>query len=363
MAQKPSPICLVCDLQPNSGEGRLALLYMLNAFNLKIGSVHKQSLLSSEPGDVLTPVPVNGSRWRRAVPAYLWLLWQVIQLHFVRKADVVVLNYLPLWNVFFFLLVPKTVTLAPITGGGRVNSRHLGVPRWQRVSVSLTRNILIPFLYKMSAVVIRCRSLVVRPATPAVNVALGYNDASPRFVETDHLPVKAAGSISSGTKRFVDAIAYIGPHLLKNSQLTIQVMNSLASDGFKVILIGPADPDLNINDNVDHYSTVDHKTVLRLMSTSVTSLSLSLEQAGFFSFEAAASGCVVLCLPNSGGSVLPHAVLLAEDNEQVSSDLLVARCKIAIETARVSSSQTASYIAAETRKVHKVAKAFFYQSI
>ncbi|MDC0063087.1 hypothetical protein OAJ84_03735 [Candidatus Puniceispirillum sp.] len=350
-------------MQPNSGEGRLALLYMLNAFDLKIESVQKQSLLSSEPGDVLTPVLVNRLRWRRAVSAYLWLLWQVVQLHFVRKADVVVLNYLPLWNIFFFLLVPKTVALAPITGGGRVNSHHLGVPRWQRVSVSLTRNILIPSLYKMSAMIIRCRSLVVKPATPAVNVALGYNDVSPRFIETDHPPFKAADPLSAGTKRSVDVIAYIGPHLLKNSRLTIQVMNSLASDGLKVILIGPAVPGLSINNNVDHYPIVDHKTVLRLMSTSMTLLSLSLEHAGFFSFEAAASGCVVLCLPNSGGATLPGAVLLAEENEQASVDLFVARCKTAIKTARVSSSYTASHIAAETRKAHKVAKAFFYQNI
>lgn len=363
MALKPPPIFLACDLQPNSGEGRLALLYMLNAFNQEIGSVHKQSLLSSEPGDIVTPIPLNGPRWRRAVTAYLWLLWQVTQLHFVRRTDIVVLNYLPLWNFFFFLLVPKKVTLAPITGGGRVNSNHLGVPRWQRVLVSLTRNFLIPILYKMSAIIIKHRSLVVRPATPAVNVVLGYDDSSPRFIETDHLSVEAADTMSIKTKRIADVIAYIGPHFLKNSMLTIQVMNRLASDGFKVILIGPAIPDLNINDNVDHYPTVDHKTVLRLMNTSLTSLSLSLEQAGFFSFEAAASGCVVLCLPNSGGSMLPDAVLLAEDNEHVSVDLLLARCKIAIKTARVLSSQTASHIAAETRKVHKVAKAFFYQNI
>ena len=114
MAQKPSPICLACDLQPNSGEGRLALLYMRNAFDLKIESLQKQSLLSSEPGDVLTPVLVNGLRWRRAVSAYLWLLWQVVQLHFVRKADVVVLNYLPLWNIFFFLWIctPQLVLIS-----------------------------------------------------------------------------------------------------------------------------------------------------------------------------------------------------------------------------------------------------------
>ena len=363
MSQRPLPICLACDLEPNSGEGRLARLYMLNRYGQKIERVRSESVVFTEPGDIVTPMPVSGPRWRRAIPAYIWLLWQVIQLHFVRKGNVVVLNYLPLWNVFFFLLVPKTVTLAPITGGGRVNTRHLGVSGWQRVLVKLTRNTLIPFLYKISALVIRSRSLVVKPATPAVNEALGYNDLSPRFIETDPLSILAADSLSSRTKRSVDAIAYIGPHLLKNSWLTIQVMNSLASAGFKVILIGPAFLDHKINDDVDHYFNADHNTVLHLMSISRTMLSLSLEQAGFFSFEAAASGCVVLCLPNSGGSMLPDAVLLAEDCEQVSLNLLVARCKAAIKTARVSSSQSATQIAAETRKAHKIAKAFFYQNI
>ena len=111
MAHKPPAIYLACDLQPNSGEGRLARLYMQNAYDLKPGAEQKKSLFSAEPGDILTPALLNGSRWRRAIPAYLWLLWQIIQLHFMRKADVAVLNYLPLWNVFFFLLVPKPLFL------------------------------------------------------------------------------------------------------------------------------------------------------------------------------------------------------------------------------------------------------------
>lgn len=363
MTQKPLPICLACDLQPNSGEGRLAILYMQNAFNLKIGPEQKKSLFSAEPGDILTPLLVNGSRWRRAIPAYLWLLSQIIQLHFMRKAEVAVLNYLPLWNVFFFLLVPKTVILGPITGGGSINSRHLGLSGYKRFSVILTRNVFIPFLYKMSVLIIRWRSLHVKPGTPAVNLALGLNETLPRFIETDHVSIRTADSLGAITKRSVDVMAYIGPHVLKNSPLTVHVMNSLASDGFEVILIGPTEPDIKINNKIKHYSTVNHEAVLHIMSKSRTLLSLSLEQAGFFSFEAAASGCTVLCLPNSGGAKLPHAVLLAEDNEQVSVGLLAARCKAAIKMARESSSQTASNIAAETRKVHKFAKAFFYQNI
>lgn len=336
---------------------------MQNAYDLKPGAEQKKSLFSAEPGDILTPVLLNGSRWRRAIPAYLWLLWQIIQLHFMRKADVVVLNYLPLWNVFFFLLVPKTIILGPITGGGPINSRHLGLSGWRLISVILTRNVIIPFLYKISALIIRWRSLQVKPGTPAVNLALGFSEALPRFIETDYVSIQAADSLNAIAKRSVDVIAYIGPHVLKNSQLTIHVVNSLASDGYKVILLGTMEPDIKINNKIKHYSNVNHKTVLHMMSKSRTLLSLSLEQAGFFSFEAAASGCTVLCLPNSGGAKLPHAVLLAEDNEQVSVGLLAARCKAAIKMVRELSSQTASNVAAETKRVHKFAKAFFYQNI
>ena len=125
------------------------------------------------------------------------------------------------------------------------------------------------------------------------------------------------------------------------------------------------DPFLNhkINDDVDHYFNVDHNTVLHLMSTSRTMLSLSLEQAGLFSFEAAASGCVVLCLPNSGGSMLPDAVLLAEDCEQVSLNLLVARCKQRLRQRAYHHPSLQPKSPQKQGKHIKLPKAFFYQNI
>ena len=120
-----APIFLACDLESTSGEGRLAQLLIHNKFKLQHGAEHKRSLLKAKAGDILTPKKVTGSRWKRAVLAYLWLLNQTIQLHFVNQPLVAVLNYLPLWNILFFLMVPKSVILGPITGSGRVNHKHL----------------------------------------------------------------------------------------------------------------------------------------------------------------------------------------------------------------------------------------------
>ncbi len=357
-----APICLACDLDITNGEGRLARLLIRNKFDLKIGVEQKQSILDAKSGDILTPKAVSGSRWQRAVPAYMWLLKQTIQLHFVNKPHVAILNYLPLWNILFFLLVPKSVILGPITGSGPVNHRHLALSRWQYVSINLTRNCFIPLLYKLSALIIKWRSLSVKPATPAVSFALGYTDSNPRFVEANCLPIKFVGSVCSGNVRSIDAIAYIGPHCLKNSALTIQVMNNLASDGYKIVLIGQTGPGFQIHESVEHHSILNHDTLLSYMRSCITSLSLSVEQGGFFSFEAAASGCVTLCWPNSGGARLPRAILLAADNEYVSVDLMVERCKSAIKTVRVTSTIGRKVIF-ETLEMHKDATAFFYTDL
>ena len=68
----------------------------------KIERVRSESVVF-RTGDIVTPMPVSGPRWRRAIPAYIWLLRQVISSILYAKG-VVVLNYLPLWNVFFFFL-------------------------------------------------------------------------------------------------------------------------------------------------------------------------------------------------------------------------------------------------------------------
>ena len=356
-----APICLACDLESASGEGRLAQLFIQNEYKLKADTAHKKSLLKAKAGDILTPRTVTGSRWKRAFPAYLWLLKQTIQLHFVSQPYVAILNYLPLWNILFFLLVPKTVILGPITGGGPVNHRHLVSTRWQYISSNLIRNFLIPILYKLSAVIIKWRSLNVKPATPAVSNALGYIHTSPRFVETSCLPIKSVSPDCSATGRSFDAIAYIGPHFIKNSALTIQVMNKLASDGHKIILIGQITPGSEIHKSVEHHKVLDHDTLLSYMKSSITCLSLSVEQGGFFSFEAAASGCVVLCFPGSGGARLPRAILLANDTEYATVDLITKRCQAAIKTARASPIIRREIIF-ETWKMQKYAADFFYKN-
>ena len=90
---------------------------------------------------------------------------------------------------------------------------------------------------------------------------------------------------------------------LKNSALTIQVVNNLASCGHKIILIGQKTSGAQIHENVEHHKFLDHDILLSYMKSSISCISLSIEQGGFFSFEAAASGCLVLCFPDSGGKV------------------------------------------------------------
>ena len=112
-------------------------------------------------------------------------------------------------------------------------------------------------------------------------------------VETSCLPIEDVNPVHSVTRLSIDAIAYIGQHF-KNSALTIQVVNNLASCGHKIILIGQKTSGAQIHENVEHHKFLDHDILLSYMKSSISCISLSIEQGGFFSFEAAASGCLVL---------------------------------------------------------------------
>ena len=80
MVYKPPPICLACDLRPNSGEGRLAILYMQNAFDLKTGSERKQSLFLRN--QVMFCSASSTGRPYAGLFSLSVAFGQVIQLHF-----------------------------------------------------------------------------------------------------------------------------------------------------------------------------------------------------------------------------------------------------------------------------------------
>jgi hypothetical protein len=271
-----------------------------------------------------------------------------------------VLNYLPLWNPLFFLLVPKYVRLGPITGGGKINPKHIDAQGLKRQATLFLRNYVTVYLYAISRRIIISRGITVKPATPGVSSALGFNASLPRAIEAAPLPHYFKDLLAKRQNKNLDLVCYVGVHPLKNSSLTIQTVNILAEIGFKIAVIGPLNSSDLLQASIQHFNHIDHHTTLTLMSQSVAILSLSLEQAGFFSLEASYMGVPVLCLPESGGANLPGATILATADETLLPEMLSCRVADAIRVTRQHPESHFTEISIATRELHDKAKLFFH---
>lgn len=353
---------IACDLSSKTGEGRLALLQIKNAQYLSTEVGSGKNLSKKRLQRRLAPEFQLKSRVLNSLLIYIWLIYQVICLRIYKVSGAVVLNYIPLWNVLFFLLIPKSTVLGPVTGGGKVNLNHLGYSKFKKFIFLLTRNIFIPILYYFSYRVICMRSLKVRPATPSVAKALGFKTVPPRAIEADETLFDLAIVKATETKRKIDLVCYVGPHPLKNTKISIAVLNRLAEVGYVIELIGPIPKNAHLHKKVRHHSSLSRSEVVSIISDSVAVLSLSLEEAGFFTFEAAACGCFILCFPGSGGARLPGAKILALNAEIISEEILFKRCDEAMKSCAGEHVSIASQRSIAAREIHEKAKIFFYQS-
>ena len=355
-----APIFIACDVNPNGGEGRLASLFINRWLAETIESSHVSTVLAARPGDVVSPTLPKNSRLLRWLSAYCWLFTQLILLRARPLKNVVVLNYLPLWNVLFFLLVPKDALLGPITGGGRVNLRHLACRSDRRIIIMVARNIVIPWLYWISFQIIKMRGLTIKPATFGVARVVKMSSVQPRIAEADPSPVMFAKTAVRQAKAVTDVVVYTGAHELKNRTLTVEVINRLAERGLRVSLVGELDDGHELHQRVAHYHGVTQKRVLEIIGQSRVALSLSLVEGGFFTYEVAAMGSRVFCLPNSGGAKLPGAVELLSEDERIDAKLISKRCLAAFVTTDNETAVDRQSRSDAVRKMNEDAARYFF---
>ena len=352
---------VACDLSPKSGEGRLALLHVKNTHFLSMDINSIENFLKTKNEHRVLPLFKFKFRTLNSLLAYFWLFYQITYLRLSRSPDPLILNYLPLWNVFFFLLVPNSASLGPITGGNRINLRHLGCSNFEKLIFHVTRNILIPLLYRVSCKIIRWRSLEVRPATPSVAKALGFVSVPPRAIEADTTLFEIGVINETQKKRKIDLVCYVGPHPLKNTKLTVSVLNRLAEAGYIISLIGSVPKNIHLHRDIRYHLSLKRDEVISLMCNSMAILSLSLEEAGFFTFEAAACGCFILCLPCSGGAALPGARELVLETESVTEEILYHRCDDIMKKLAIWDGGASRQRSLATKEKHNYARNFFYQ--
>jgi len=114
-----------CDYSENSGEGKLARLFVKKLINKKQFNIQ------------LSQKKIVKYRYISTLQGIIYC-WK----KYLKKEKVCYLNYLPFWNFLIFLLLPPQTILGPITGGA-------GYSKFDILSF-LIRGIVFRIFYKIS---------------------------------------------------------------------------------------------------------------------------------------------------------------------------------------------------------------------
>jgi hypothetical protein len=145
--------CWCCDLYSNTGEGRLALLFLdyllkvvkkieIGTYNSNFyigGGIYKKKYIITNK--------INFNLFRKYIFPFfgIFMLW----INYFKSKKLFYINYLPLWNIFIFLLSPPKTNFGPITGSvysGKVHNLN-----------TFVRKYIFHILYKISHVLLLIR--------------------------------------------------------------------------------------------------------------------------------------------------------------------------------------------------------------
>jgi hypothetical protein len=196
----------VCDISQNTGEGRLAHLF-LNKEKIKINKYSKHKI-NNKIFSHKYIYPLVG----------VFFCWY----NFLKKKKIYYINYLPLWNFLIFLLLPPKTVIGPVTGGAYYRS-------------SIIRKYIFPILYSISQIIIYFRFNHINFATSLLKKNLFFfikKKSSFNFVL-----YALKNKIKSKTKN-IDFLIYYRDHLNKKSLFPYSLIKKIILSNFNVYVVG-----------------------------------------------------------------------------------------------------------------------------
>ena len=134
-----------CDLHSNTGEGILGSSF-LNQYKLFFGKekiliqTSNLKFMYSNNFKLEKRKEVNNNFFFNYINPFIGLLY--LWFYYFKKKKICFLNYLPLWNIFLFILMPPSTILGPITGR-KENLKFYGFKY-------IIRKFIFPFLFKLN---------------------------------------------------------------------------------------------------------------------------------------------------------------------------------------------------------------------
>ena len=225
----------VCDYSDNTGEGRLARLFIkvlkfnqTNILKFNQKKKLKYKYISSIMGIIFC--------WKK----------------YFNNEKVCYLNYLPLWNFLIFIFLPPNTILGPITGGANFSKNN-------RINY-LIRAFLFPILYKISELFLNLRSKKIIFSTDL----LRKNLSKITIAKSQFNFVLKFFSLKTKKRKKNDFLIYYKKHKNKEILFPYDLVKKIIKIGFKVSIVGDRLRYLKVK----NYGQISNKKVSNLQSIS-----------------------------------------------------------------------------------------------
>ncbi len=203
-----------CEKSENSGEGKLALIFIKE---LK----KKFKLVEIKKPNIKSKILKKLLNYKYILPfigvIYCWK-------YFLKNKKICYINYLPLWNFIIFLSLPPKTKIGPITGGAKFLKHS-----------SIIRTIFFPIFYKISETIINLRKFTLIFSTELLKPFLTkktINKSSFNFI------IKNFVFKRKNYKKTIDFIIYFRNHKNKKKFFPLELIENLVSKDFNVTIVG-----------------------------------------------------------------------------------------------------------------------------
>tara|TARA_Y100000389_G_scaffold196534_1_gene229618 strand:+ start:429 stop:1304 length:876 start_codon:yes stop_codon:yes gene_type:complete len=224
----------VCDYSENSGEGKLARLF-INHLNKK-----KQ-------------FNINFNQKKKFKQKYLPTFFGIYYCwkKYLKNEKVCYLNYLPFWNFLIFVFLPPKTIIGPITGGSNF-------PKSPYFNY-LIRGFIFPIFYKISEFFLNLREVEIIFSTDLLKKYLFKKTIK----NSKFNYVLKFFSKQKKIKKKIDFVIYYRKHKNKASFFPYHFIRNLVKSNYKISVIGDK---LNIP-LVKNFGKLPNKKVFKLQAS------------------------------------------------------------------------------------------------
>ena len=242
----------VCDYSENTGEGRLARLFIQN---LKLNQKNRLRFNQKK---------ILRNKYFSTIQGIIFC-W----IKYLNNQRVCYLNYLPLWNFLIFIFLPPKTILGPITGGADY-SKNINLNFFIRAFI-------FPIFYKLSELFLNIRLRKILFSTDL----LKKNLSAITIKKSEFNFVLKFFSLRKKKKKKIDFLIYYRKHKNKKDLFPYDFVKKIIKLKFKISIIGDK---LNYP-GVKNYGNISNRKVLYLQSISKYTIASGENLYSFFVLE------------------------------------------------------------------------------